>query len=77
MSSSRCEAAAGLSLGEYPALVFAGVLDFEDGLRLVQLRGAAMQEAADAVPSGMVSILGMERVAGAGRGRPGPRRGRP
>lgn len=57
-----CEAAAGLSLGEYPALVFAGVLDFEDGLRLVQLRGAAMQEAADAVPSGMVSILGMERV---------------
>lgn len=57
-----CEAAAGLSLGEYPALVFAGVLDFEDGLRLVQLRGAAMQQAADAVPSGMVSILGMERV---------------
>jgi len=57
-----CEAAAGLSLGEYPALVFAGVLDFEDGLRLVQLRGAAMQEAADAVPSGMVSILGLERV---------------
>jgi len=57
-----CEAAAGLSLGEYTALVFAGVLDFEDGLRLVQLRGAAMQEAADAVPSGMVSILGLERV---------------
>ena len=57
-----CEAAAGLSLGEYPALVFAGVLDFEDGLRLVQLRGAAMQDAADAVPSGMVSILGLERV---------------
>jgi [acyl-carrier-protein] S-malonyltransferase len=57
-----CEAAAGLSLGEYAALVFAGVLDFEDGLRLVQLRGAAMQDAADAVPSGMVSILGLERV---------------
>ena len=57
-----CEAAAGLSLGEYTALVFAGVLDFESGLRLVQQRGAAMQDAADATPSGMVSILGMERV---------------
>jgi [acyl-carrier-protein] S-malonyltransferase len=57
-----CEGAAGLSLGEYAALVFAGVLDFEDGLRLVQLRGAAMQDAADAVPSGMVSILGLERL---------------
>ena len=57
-----CEAAAGLSLGEYTALVFAGAMEFEDGLRLVQQRGAAMQEAADAVPSGMVSILGLERV---------------
>jgi [acyl-carrier-protein] S-malonyltransferase len=55
-----CEAAAGLSLGEYTALVFAGVMDFEDGLTLVQNRGAAMQEAADATPSGMVSILGLE-----------------
>ena len=57
-----CEAAAGLSLGEYTAMVFAGVMDFEDGLMLVQQRGAAMQEAADATPSGMVSILGLERV---------------
>jgi len=57
-----CEAAAGLSLGEYTALVFAGVIEFEDGLMLVQKRGAAMQEAADATPSGMVSILGLERV---------------
>lgn len=57
-----CEATAGLSLGEYTALVFAGVIDFEDGLMLVQRRGAAMQEAADATPSGMVSILGLERV---------------
>jgi len=57
-----CEAAAGLSLGEYTAMVFAGVMDFESGLTLVQKRGAAMQEAADATPSGMVSILGMERV---------------
>lgn len=57
-----CEAAAGLSLGEYTAMTFAGVLDFETGLTLVQKRGAAMQEAADATPSGMVSILGLERV---------------
>jgi [acyl-carrier-protein] S-malonyltransferase len=55
-----CEAAAGLSLGEYTAMVFAGVMDFDDGLMLVQKRGAAMQEAADTTPSGMVSILGLE-----------------
>jgi [acyl-carrier-protein] S-malonyltransferase len=52
-------AAAGLSLGEYTALAFAGVFSFADGLRLVQQRGAAMQTAADATPSGMVSVLGL------------------
>ena len=57
-----CEAAAGLSLGEYTAMVFAGIMEFEDGLVLVQRRGAAMQEASDATPSGMVTILGLERV---------------
>ncbi|MEN6495752.1 MAG: ACP S-malonyltransferase [Thermoguttaceae bacterium] len=57
-----CEAAAGLSLGEYTAMVFAGVLDFEVGLTVVQKRGAAMQQASDATPSGMVSILGLERI---------------
>lgn len=56
-----CEAVAGLSLGEYTALVFAGVLSFEDGLRVVQQRGMAMQRAADATAGGMVSILGLER----------------
>jgi [acyl-carrier-protein] S-malonyltransferase len=56
-----CQAVAGLSLGEYTALVFAEVLEFEDGLRVVQERGRAMQDAADAVPSGMVSILGLDR----------------
>ena len=55
-----CSAAAGLSLGEYTALTFAGVLSFADGLRLVQKRGQAMQAAADATPSGMVSVLGLE-----------------
>jgi [acyl-carrier-protein] S-malonyltransferase len=56
-----CGYAAGLSLGEYTALFFAGVIDFEDGVRVVAERGAAMQAAADAVQSGMVSILGLER----------------
>ncbi len=55
-----CEFAAGLSLGEYTALFFAGVMDFEDALRVVAERGAAMQAASDAVPSGMVSILGLD-----------------
>ncbi|MEX2185567.1 MAG: acyltransferase domain-containing protein, partial [Pirellulales bacterium] len=53
-------AAAGLSLGEYTALVFAGVIDFEAGLGVVQQRGEAMQAASDAAPSGMVSVLGLE-----------------
>ncbi len=52
-----CEMTAGLSLGEYTALVFAGAMSFEDGLRVVQRRGQAMQDAADATPSGMVSVL--------------------
>ena len=52
-------AAAGLSLGEYTALAFAGALTFADGLRLVQIRGRAMQAAADATPSGMLSVLGL------------------
>lgn len=56
-----CQATAGLSLGEYTALVFAGAMTFADGLRLVQKRGEAMQAAADATPSGMVSVLGLER----------------
>ena len=58
---AECQAAAGLSLGEYTALSFAGVLDFEAGLRLVRQRGEAMQQAADATPSGMLSILGLDR----------------
>lgn len=55
------EYCAGLSLGEYTALTFAGALSFADGVRLVQRRGAAMQAAADANPSGMVSILMLDR----------------
>ena len=54
-------AAAGLSLGEYTALAYAGALSFADGLRLVQRRGEAMQAASDATPSGMVSVLGLSQ----------------
>lgn len=54
---SQCVATAGLSLGEYTALVFAGSMSFEDGLKVVQERGRAMQAAAEATPSGMVSAL--------------------
>ncbi|KAF9591915.1 hypothetical protein IFM89_010273 [Coptis chinensis] len=43
----------GLSLGEYTALAFAGAFSFEDGLKLVKLRGEAMQEAADSAKSAM------------------------
>jgi [acyl-carrier-protein] S-malonyltransferase len=58
---ASCSATAGLSLGEYTALVFAGAMSFADGLRLVQQRGQAMQAAADATPSAMVSIIGLEQ----------------
>ena len=54
-------ATAGLSLGEYTALVFGGALSFEAGVKLVKERGEAMQAAADSAPSTMLSILGLER----------------
>jgi [acyl-carrier-protein] S-malonyltransferase len=59
----QCAFAAGLSLGEYTALTFAGALSFEDGLRVVRKRGEAMQAAADATPSGMVSALLLDEAA--------------
>lgn len=57
--------AAGLSLGEYTALAFAGAFSFADGVRIVKARGEAMQAAADAASSGMVSVIGlpMDKVA--------------
>ena len=58
-----CEGAAGLSLGEYTALVFAGAMDFESGLKVVRRRGQAMQTAALASPSGMTSVLGLDEPA--------------
>src|SRR5262245_12891042 len=56
-AESSVVATAGLSLGEYTALVFAGTLSFDDGLKIVRERGLAMQAAAVATPSGMVSAL--------------------
>jgi [acyl-carrier-protein] S-malonyltransferase len=59
-ASIQPDVTAGLSLGEYTALYAAGVLSFEDGLKLVTERGQAMQAAADATKGGMVSILGLD-----------------
>jgi [acyl-carrier-protein] S-malonyltransferase len=58
----QVRATAGLSLGEYTALVFAGALTFRDGLRVVQKRAEAMQAAADATPSGMVSVVSLDQT---------------
>ena len=51
---------AGHSLGEFSALVAAGALRFEDGLKLVSERALAMQDACDANPSTMAAVLGLE-----------------
>ncbi len=54
---------AGLSLGEFTALHIAGAYDFDDGLKLVRLRGEAMQEAAESAnDSGMVALIGVEEA---------------
>src|SRR4051812_34809597 len=60
---ANCAGAAGLSLGEYTALVFAGALDFATGLAIVRRRGEVMQAAALATPSGMTSVLGLDEPA--------------
>lgn len=51
---------AGHSLGEFSALVSAGALSFEDGLKLVAQRANAMQKACEAQPSTMAAILGLD-----------------
>ena len=57
------DAVAGLSLGEYTALVAAESLSFREALKLVRLRGQAMQAAAEAAPSGMVALIGADEAS--------------
>src|SRR5581483_11947299 len=77
LCSCRPDAVAGHSVGEYAALVAAGSLDFEDGLRLVRTRGELMRDAAQKRPGTMAAVLGLDaetarqvceeaRAAGAG-----------
>jgi len=66
---AACPITAGLSLGEYTALVFAGAIDFDDAVRLVDVRGRAMQACAEAggaevggsAVGGMLAVLGLDR----------------
>jgi len=53
--------AMGLSLGEYSALCFADAISFADGVKITKARGEAMQAAADAVDSSMVSVIGLDK----------------
>ena len=57
--TDRPSMVAGHSLGEFSALVVAGALSFEDGLRLVYARAMAMQKACEAQPSTMAAIIGL------------------
>lgn len=50
-------AAAGFSLGEITALIFAGAIPFDKGIRLIQVRAEAMQMASEATPSGMATVF--------------------
>jgi len=58
--SFKPEMVAGHSLGEFSALVSAGYLSFEDGLKLVSQRAIAMQKACEQNPSTMAAVLGLE-----------------
>jgi len=63
VSSFRFEAAAGLSLGEFTALAAAGVMSFEDGLKVVRQRGRFMQEACEATKGSMAAVVGLDEEA--------------
>lgn len=52
-----CVSAAGFSLGEITALIFAGSIPFEQGIKLIQIRAEAMQRACDMTPSGMATVF--------------------
>lgn len=59
----KFEATAGLSLGEFTALAAAGVLTFDDAIRVVRQRGRFMQEACEATRGGMAAIIGLDEAA--------------
>ena len=59
-SNFKPDMVAGHSLGEFSALVAAGALTFEDGLKLVSQRALAMQKACELAPSTMAAVLGLE-----------------
>ncbi|MFC7087961.1 ACP S-malonyltransferase [Halomonas salifodinae] len=63
LEGPRPSAMAGHSLGEYSAMVCAGVMTFAEGIRLVRLRGEAMQEAVPAGEGAMAAVLGLENAA--------------
>ncbi|XP_058481863.1 malonyl-CoA-acyl carrier protein transacylase, mitochondrial [Solea solea] len=57
-----CVGAAGFSVGEFAALVFAGAMNFAEALYAVKVRAEAMQKASDMVPSGMLSVVGKRQA---------------
>ncbi|HEY0550093.1 MAG TPA: ACP S-malonyltransferase [Verrucomicrobiae bacterium] len=59
----KFDATAGLSLGEFTALAAAGVMTFDDAIRVVRQRGRFMQEACDATQGGMAAIIGLDEAA--------------
>ncbi|EDQ92378.1 uncharacterized protein MONBRDRAFT_35464 [Monosiga brevicollis MX1] len=59
-AEARCVATAGLSLGEYTALVFAGALDLDDALRVVKVRAEGMQAAGQAQAGCMMTVIGLD-----------------
>src|SRR4051812_5520031 len=59
----KFEAVAGLSLGEFTALAAAGVMTFDDAIRVVRERGRFMQEACETTKGGMAAIIGLDEAA--------------
>jgi [acyl-carrier-protein] S-malonyltransferase len=58
----KFDATAGLSLGEFTALTAAGVMSFDDGLRVVRQRGRFMQEACEVTQGGMAAVIGLDEA---------------
>ena len=60
IKTNKIAFSAGLSLGEYSALCFAGAIELEDAVRLVRNRGKYMQQACDEQPGAMISLMGAD-----------------